>query len=52
MLYITRRHESKHSTIQEFNVARYLPYEAGKLLYYLVTPLSPEDSVYLNLCNT
>jgi hypothetical protein len=50
MLYITRHHKAKHSTNQEFNVVRYLPYRARKLLYYYLVYIRPFKEMLHRAC--
>ncbi|KAJ9634892.1 hypothetical protein H2199_008756 [Coniosporium tulheliwenetii] len=41
LIYVTKHHKAKLSTNKEFNVARFLPARAGKILFYYLVYLRP-----------
>jgi Orsellinic acid/F9775 biosynthesis cluster protein D len=41
MIYVTRHHKARKVTNREFNVVRYLPNQAGKILFYYLVYIRP-----------
>jgi hypothetical protein len=51
MIYVTRHHKAKKSTNKEFNVARFLPTQAGKLLFYYLVYIRPfAEMLFREVC--
>jgi hypothetical protein len=50
MMYVSRYHKSRHITDPDFQVARYFPHQAGKLLYYYLVYIRPFEDMLRRVC--
>lgn len=50
MMYISRYHKSRNVTDRDFQVVRYLPYEAGRLVYYYLVYIWPFQDMLRRVC--
>jgi hypothetical protein len=50
MMYISRYHKSRHVTGRDFQVVRYLPYEAGRLVYHYMVYIRPFQDMLRRVC--
>jgi hypothetical protein len=50
MMYITRYYKSRHITDRDFQVVRFLPYQAAKLLYYYLVYIRRVENMLRRVC--